>query len=118
MCKLAEEKYEMVISNHHILYDGWSNGIILKEFLKAYQCLSHSVKYNLPIKKKYKDFIKYIQNQDKEQQKKFWQGYLKGLTHSQGWSRKRENRFETIVIIEFDSLKMNCSDSQQKMKLL
>ncbi|HLP46843.1 MAG TPA: condensation domain-containing protein, partial [Candidatus Kapabacteria bacterium] len=23
LCKLAESKYEMVISNHHIIYDGW-----------------------------------------------------------------------------------------------
>src|SRR5690606_5085052 len=28
LCKLEEEVYELIISNHHILYDGWSNGII------------------------------------------------------------------------------------------
>ncbi len=79
LCILAEERHEMIISNHHIIYDGWSNGIILKEFLNAYRCLSESETYNLPTKKKYKDFIKYIQKQDKEGQKVFWQEYLKGF---------------------------------------
>ena len=40
LCKLDEKRYEMVISNHHILYDGWSNGIILKEFFNTYRQLS------------------------------------------------------------------------------
>lgn len=51
LCILAEERHEMIISNHHIIYDGWSNGIILKEFLNAYRCLSESETYNLPTKK-------------------------------------------------------------------
>ncbi len=25
-CKITEDKYGIIISNHHILYDGWSNG--------------------------------------------------------------------------------------------
>lgn len=36
LCKLEDCKYEMIISNHHILYDGWSNGIILNELMEAY----------------------------------------------------------------------------------
>ncbi|MGM7721814.1 amino acid adenylation domain-containing protein [Metabacillus sp. Hm71] len=79
LCKFAEDRYEMIISHHHILYDGWSNGIMLKEFLEAYQCRSRSEMYKLPVKRKYKDFIKYIQSQDKEKQKRFWQEYLNGF---------------------------------------
>ena len=30
----------MIISNHHILYDGWSNGILLKEFFQTYNVLA------------------------------------------------------------------------------
>ncbi|MEK3889669.1 amino acid adenylation domain-containing protein [Bacillus sp. FSL K6-3431] len=93
LCKLAEGKSEMVISNHHILYDGWSNGIILKEFLKAYQCLSNSETYKIPAKKKYKDFIKYIQNQDKDKQKSFWQDYLNGFdSQTRLESKKRKDQ--------------------------
>ncbi|TCS97011.1 non-ribosomal peptide synthetase [Hazenella coriacea] len=79
LCKLEEEKYEMMISNHHILYDGWSNGILLKEFLNAYHRYNQSESYVLPIKKKYKEFVKYMKDLDRGQQKAFWQEYLKGF---------------------------------------
>src|SRR5690554_655992 len=39
LCKTAEKQYEMIISYHHILFDGWSNGILLREFLDAYNML-------------------------------------------------------------------------------
>jgi len=42
--KLEEEKYVMIVSNHHILYDGWSNGIILREFFAAYHDLVNDKK--------------------------------------------------------------------------
>ena len=32
LCKLEQTTYEIIICNHHILYDGWSNMVILKEF--------------------------------------------------------------------------------------
>ncbi|MCP4151050.1 MAG: hypothetical protein GY757_25120, partial [bacterium] len=30
LCKHETNRYTLIISNHHILYDGWSSGIILK----------------------------------------------------------------------------------------
>lgn len=43
MIKMGKERYEMVISNHHIIYDGWSNGVILREFLQAFRVFSRPV---------------------------------------------------------------------------
>ena len=37
LCKLQPDEYCMLVSNHHILYDGWSGGIILNEFFEAYR---------------------------------------------------------------------------------
>jgi iturin family lipopeptide synthetase B len=37
LCKTGPGKHEMIISNHHILYDGWSNSIILREFFNTYR---------------------------------------------------------------------------------
>ena len=41
LCKINEGESELIISNHHILFDGWSTGIILKEFLTAYTALAN-----------------------------------------------------------------------------
>ncbi|MCX6581121.1 MAG: amino acid adenylation domain-containing protein [Candidatus Aminicenantes bacterium] len=77
LCKLAEKEFEMVVSNHHILYDGWSNGIILKEFFNAYCALSKGEVFTPPVKPEFKAFVKRIQRQDTAKQEKFWGNYLK-----------------------------------------
>ena len=58
LCCMDKDRYTMIISNHHILYDGWSTGIILEEFFKTYTDLSMG---NAPVplaKTKFKEFIK------------------------------------------------------------
>jgi len=82
LCKLDEKESRMIISNHHILYDGWSNGIILKEFFKAYHEFEtgngrRSLK--LPPKPPFKEFIQWSQNQERNKQQHFWREYLAGL---------------------------------------
>jgi amino acid adenylation domain-containing protein len=79
LCKLDVKKYEMVISNHHILYDGWSNGIILKEFFKAYHDLSDGKELLRPVKTRFREFVKWNQNRDLDESEKFWKNYLKGF---------------------------------------
>jgi amino acid adenylation domain-containing protein/non-ribosomal peptide synthase protein (TIGR01720 family) len=91
LCKLAEEQHEMIVSHHHILYDGWSNGIILKEFINAYQCITDSETFKLPVKKKYKEFVKYLKHQDKDKQRMFWQEYLKGFDSPSKLETKKRN---------------------------
>jgi len=40
LCKLSGTRHVILIANHHILYDGWSNGVILKEFFETYYALA------------------------------------------------------------------------------
>jgi polyketide synthase PksJ len=79
LCQLGESKYEMVISNHHILYDGWSTGILLHEFFEAYHNLAKGSELVKPVKRKFKEFVQWVQRQDTRQQAEFWRGYLKGF---------------------------------------
>jgi hypothetical protein len=89
LCKLAEKQYEMIISNHHILYDGWSTGIILEEFLGVYNHLWKGNKtWEPPVKTKFKTFIQWLQSQDTRKQRKFWEEYLRDCNHHQN---KKEN---------------------------
>ena len=79
LCKMESDRFEIIISNHHILYDGWSIGIILKEFLKAYADLSRGNDLIRPVKTQFKDFVKWIQNQDIRKQEAYWKNYLYGF---------------------------------------
>ncbi len=65
LCKVEAERYEMIIGHHHILFDGWSYGILLKEFLDAYG--EHSAP---PVKTPFKEYVKWLQARDTGEQKK------------------------------------------------
>jgi len=79
LCKLHPKQYQLIVSNHHILYDGWSNGIILREFFNAYNALSNGKKSIKPIKTKFKEFVKWTREQDTEKQGEYWSDYLRGI---------------------------------------
>ena len=76
LCKMTGNRYEMIVSNHHIIYDGWSNVIILKELAEAYNQIYLGKKWSGPGKSEYKEYIKWQQHQDKNQQTHFWKTFL------------------------------------------
>ncbi|MCP4148603.1 MAG: hypothetical protein GY757_12730, partial [bacterium] len=92
LCKQPENKNRMIISNHHILYDGWSNGIILKEFFEAYNALAAGKEPVKPEKQKIKEFVKTLHRQDKIRQKEYWQENLKGIETGTELTIKGRNR--------------------------
>ncbi|MCK4764619.1 MAG: amino acid adenylation domain-containing protein, partial [Candidatus Aminicenantes bacterium] len=79
LCKIEAEQYEMIISNHHILYDGWSNGIILREFFAAYEALAAGKEPQKPVKTKFKEYIKWLKDRDQGDREKYWKEYLAGF---------------------------------------
>ncbi|MCP4215401.1 MAG: amino acid adenylation domain-containing protein [bacterium] len=79
LCKLSEEQYEVIISNYHIIYDGWSNGIILKEYFKAYNDSAAGKQLHNPVKNRFSEFVKWHQKQDPGGREKYWRTYLKGF---------------------------------------
>jgi len=90
LCNLEKARYVMIISNHHILYDGWSSGIILREFFDAYLTLSKGKDLEKPIKTKFKEFIHWMQTRDIKRQERFWKEYLRGLDTTAKLSIKKK----------------------------
>jgi amino acid adenylation domain-containing protein len=79
LCKTNEFHIIMMLSYHHILLDGWSLGIILKEFFSAYGDLCNGNPLKKPLKTKFKEFIQWHQQQDQEKEAGFWQSYLEAI---------------------------------------
>lgn len=65
---------------HHILIDGWSVSPVLKDILDFYNALQSNTSLQFPLSRPFKDYIAWLQEQDLEQAKIFWQKYLKGFT--------------------------------------
>ncbi|NOQ27489.1 MAG: amino acid adenylation domain-containing protein [Bacteroidales bacterium] len=78
LCKFKTDKYSLLISNHHIIYDGWSNGIILKEFLNFYNELVTVSTLKINKKTSFKNYLKFNHKPSTEDES-FWKDYLKGF---------------------------------------
>jgi len=83
LIKLSEEDYQLVISNHHIILDGWCISIIINDFLSFYDRLSEGqskveILSQLPKHKEYSDYIYYISNKEDESSRNYWENLLQG----------------------------------------
>ncbi|WP_036709723.1 condensation domain-containing protein, partial [Paenibacillus pinihumi] len=76
LLKLRDDHYQMVISNHHILSDGWSLSLLIKEFWRTYQALFRGDRYYSEEKGSFKTYIKYLRNQTSGEAELFWKQYL------------------------------------------
>lgn len=77
--KINVEQYYLSVINHHILFDGWSNAILLRELYNTLLALSSKKPIIQTEKSSFKKYIEYINKQDKNKQLKFWKEYLDGI---------------------------------------
>lgn len=80
LLRLSEDRYQMVWTSHHIIFDGWSWPILIEEFLSNYDRLSNGEKLVIAKEDRYEDYIRYIERSDKEDQQEFWRQYLEGIS--------------------------------------
>ncbi|WP_150273733.1 condensation domain-containing protein [Paenibacillus tepidiphilus] len=73
-----DERFMMTVSHHHILYDGWSNGIILGEFMEAYEAFHAGRRPGTMYKPGFREYLKWLHGQDPGGRREFWQQYLEG----------------------------------------
>ncbi len=92
LCEVTENRHQMIISNHHILLDGWSTGILLKEFFGTYAALVEGRHTQGQAKQPFKEFVKWIRTQDPAAAETFWRNYLEGLEQPTELRVKRGNR--------------------------
>ncbi|MCK4258351.1 MAG: amino acid adenylation domain-containing protein [Halanaerobiales bacterium] len=98
LCKIEDELFEIIISNHHILYDGWSNGIILKDFYDTYIAFANNKDFSLLSRTKFKEFIKFVQGRDKTSEESYWKAMFRDFkTHTILPITSRDNTGDKII---------------------
>jgi amino acid adenylation domain-containing protein len=80
LIKLGEDTYQFILSFHHILLDGWSINLILKEVIAFYEALSKGNDLYLEPLPPYRDYIVWLQQQDYSRSEALWCQALQGLT--------------------------------------
>jgi polyketide synthase PksJ len=75
---LADNKHELIWSNHHILMDGWCMGILIREFFQIYQHLVRGKEPKLAKVSPYSTYIQWLEKQDANAADAYWKSYLSG----------------------------------------
>ena len=77
LIKLTAERHRLLISNHHLLMDGWSAPILVRELLEVYG-RGGSAAW-LPRVTPYRDYLAFIARQDRAAALSAWRESLAGL---------------------------------------
>lgn len=77
---LGDRRYQIVISYHHALLDGWSYMMVLKEMARTYESLARGVELQLPEPRQYRDFIRWLEKQDSAKAEAHWRDRLRDFT--------------------------------------
>lgn len=75
---LGEDHHLLVWCYHHLILDGWSASLVLKEVFQRYFSSLSSVQPVLPTAPAYSDYIVWLGKQDQATAKSFWKDYLSG----------------------------------------
>ncbi|MCK1637526.1 non-ribosomal peptide synthase/polyketide synthase [Bradyrhizobium sp. 157] len=74
LIRLDESRHWLIWTHHHILLDGWSSARLVAEILQ------HERGYRLPaVQGRYRDYIAWLQRQDREASATFWRTALAEL---------------------------------------
>lgn len=88
----SPSSYRWIWSYHHILLDGWCFGLVVQELFAIYHALLHGTSYKLEPVKPYKEYIQWLEKQDKPASLQYWEQTLAGFD---GQSTFKEQRKQT-----------------------
>jgi Condensation domain len=78
--RLSDDDYEIIWTHHHILLDGWSVSLIIKDVALDYDAICNGTPGVTRHSRPYRDFIGWLQRQHSAEAEAFWRGALKGYT--------------------------------------
>ncbi len=70
---------KLIWSFHHLLLDGWSGTHLLNDLMVSYEASLNGTIAELPPRRRYRDYIEWLVQQDVEQAKNYWQDLLAGM---------------------------------------
>ncbi len=76
LCRKTENECMLIMSNHHIILDGWSTGIVLKQFIEFYEnenIIDKNVSFKLS------DYINYMRTYNRTEAITYWKEYLEQI---------------------------------------
>lgn len=80
LLRLGETRWTLVWSHHHLLMDGWSLPVVMKDLFAAYATLVQGQPLALPPTRPFQDFIRWLERHRQEKGDTFWRDQLSGAS--------------------------------------
>ncbi|HSF38969.1 MAG TPA: non-ribosomal peptide synthase/polyketide synthase [Thermoanaerobaculia bacterium] len=80
LVRVSETGYHLVWTHHHLLMDGWSVPLLLRELLHLYRAAVRQEPAQLPEARPYRDYIAFVERQDSRKAEELWRRTLAGFT--------------------------------------
>ncbi len=77
LVRLTEKRYKLVITNHHLLLDGWSVPVLVRELLAIYCANGNAAA--LPNGATYRQYLAWVRSQNQEEARAAWKQLLVGV---------------------------------------
>ncbi len=77
LLRLASDRHRLLLTQHHLLSDGWSSSILLQDLLALYRHQGDASA--LPRPPAFQDYLAWLQHQDKAAARHAWRNYLAGI---------------------------------------
>ncbi|GGX62069.1 non-ribosomal peptide synthetase [Streptomyces hiroshimensis] len=77
LVRLAADRHVLVLTNHHIMLDGWSLPLVIGDLFRIYR--DGGTARNLEPAVPFADYLGWLANQDREEAERAWQAALRGV---------------------------------------
>ncbi|MBC9912778.1 non-ribosomal peptide synthetase, partial [Chitinophaga varians] len=80
--ELGNSQYEFIWTHHHILMDGWSSSLLIREFYGIYREIINNREPEPVNVNSYVNYIKWLSSLNTAESHAYWNAYLDGYVHA------------------------------------
>ena len=79
LVRVADDAHRLVWTFHHLLLDGWSLPLVLRDLFDVYGALTRGEEVRLAGSRPFRDYVAWLAGQDRDRAETFWRRALAGL---------------------------------------
>ena len=80
LVRLPEQRWAMIWTGHHLLLDGWSNGIVVDQTFSSLAARLRGEEPELRPTRPFRHFVEWYARRDRIGEQEYWTDYLAGFT--------------------------------------
>lgn len=112
LVRVADQRYRVIWTCHHLFVDGWSSAIAIEDLLKAYDAQECPDAASLgPLSCTYRDYMTWLKRRDDAETRAFWQRTLKDLPDVPVLRLTKTGETSSVVDVADATVKVSIDES-------